>query len=102
MVLVVSAGRLSAQNTSRPWMDAKLAPEKRVELVLPQLTLDEKISLMHGEGMPGWGNMSPAILAVQGLSNGGAGLVLGVERLGIPRIQMSDAAYGVRASADNG
>jgi beta-glucosidase len=27
---------------------------------------------------------------------------LGVERLGIPMIQMSDAAYGVRSSADNG
>jgi len=32
----------------------------------------------------------------------GPGFVLGIERLGIPFIQMSDAAYGVRNSADNG
>jgi beta-glucosidase len=42
--------------------------------------------------------MSP--LAVH--SNGGAGYVVGVPRLGIPDIQMSDAAYGVRDSAKNG
>ncbi|HEX5424181.1 MAG TPA: glycoside hydrolase family 3 C-terminal domain-containing protein, partial [Candidatus Acidoferrales bacterium] len=36
------------------------------------------------------------------LSNGGAGFTLGVPRLGIPIIQMSDAAYGVRSSAENG
>ena len=35
-------------------------------------------------------------------ANGGAGHVVGVARLGIPDIQMSDAAYGVRASGKNG
>jgi len=35
-------------------------------------------------------------------SNGGAGYVPGIPRLGIPPIQMSDAAYGVRMSGDNG
>ena len=52
--------------------------------------------------MPGWPNMPSHILALQGELNGGAGLVLGIPRLGIPAIQMSDAAYGVRASASNG
>jgi beta-glucosidase len=36
------------------------------------------------------------------LSNGGAGMTTGVERLGIPNIYMSDAAYGVRSSGENG
>src|ERR1700737_4989741 len=38
----------------RPWMNAKLSPDERAEMVLKELTLDEKIDLVHGEGMPGW------------------------------------------------
>jgi len=83
----------------RPWMNSKLSPDERAEMVLKELTLDEKIDLVHGEGMPGWpGKVFPKAY----LDNGGAGFVLGVERLGIPMIQISDAAYGVRSSADNG
>ncbi len=85
-----------------PWMNKGLPPEKRAELVLQQMTLEEKLSLLHGEGMPGWPGQSAAIKAVQAQGNGGAGFVLGVPRLGIPTIQMSDAAYGVRDSANNG
>ena len=83
----------------RPWMNPQLSPDERAEMVLKELTLDEKIDLVHGEGMPGWtGKVFPKAY----LGNGGAGFVFGVERLGIPMIQMSDAAYGVRSSADHG
>src|ERR1700676_5062776 len=83
----------------RPWMNPQLSPDERAEMVLKELTLDEKIDLVHGEGMPGWpGKVFPKAY----LGNGGAGFVFGVERLGIPMIQISDAAYGVRSSADNG
>ena len=94
----------SAQSTSGnslqslPWMNASLSPDERAALVLKQMTLDEKISLLHGTGMIGLSPMSP--LAVR--SNGGAGYVVGVPRLGIPDIQMSDAAYGIRSSGENG
>src|SRR5689334_3094315 len=64
------------------------------------MTLDEKIALLHGNGMPGWPREVPG--ANPCLGNGGAGFVLGVPRLGIPIIQISDAAYGVRSSAENG
>ncbi len=84
--------------TSRPWMNRNLSPDERAELVLKQLTLDEKIDLVHGQGMPDWGKP----MQHPELGNGGAGFVLGVPRLGIPIIQMSDAAYGVRDSAQNG
>jgi len=83
---------------NRPWMNPNLSPDERAELVLKELTLDEKIAFIHGNGMPGWGKPRPNAY----LGNGGAGFVLGVPRLGIPMIQMSDAAYGVRASARNG
>ncbi|MBV8809586.1 MAG: glycoside hydrolase family 3 C-terminal domain-containing protein [Acidobacteriaceae bacterium] len=86
------------QTQTRPWMNTKLSPDKRAEMVLKEMTLDEKISLLHGNGMPGWGKPRPNAY----LGNGGAGFVLGIPRLGIPMIQMSDAAYGVRSSAENG
>ena len=76
-----SEGEASASD--RPWMNRKLSPDERAELVLKELTLDEKIDLVHGEGMPGWGKPRPNAY----LGNGGAGFVLGIERLGIPFIQ---------------
>jgi beta-glucosidase len=91
---------LPAQSGPKPraWMNQKLSPDQRADLVLKEMTLDEKIGLLHGTGMEGLGPVSP--LAVH--SNGGAGYVPGIPRLGIPAIQMSDAAYGVRASGENG
>ncbi|HVH71409.1 MAG TPA: glycoside hydrolase family 3 C-terminal domain-containing protein [Candidatus Dormibacteraeota bacterium] len=88
------------QPASRPWMDKTLSPDRRADLVLQEMTLDEKIGLLHGNGMPGWPRAVPN--ANPYLGNGGAGFVLGVPRLGIPIIQMSDAAYGVRGSGANG
>ena len=85
---------------NHPWMNPKLSPDERAAMVLKEMTLDEKIDLLHGMGMPNWPrdvqNPQPE------LGNGGAGFVLGIPRLGIPYIQMSDAAYGVRASGENG
>ena len=92
------AGHADEQSQNHPWMDKTLSPDVRANLVLKEMTLDEKIDLVHGNGMPGWG---PARTNAY-LGNGGAGFVLGVPRLGIPIIQMSDAAYGVRSSAENG
>ncbi len=80
------------------WMNASLSPDERAALVVKEMTLDEKISLLHGTGMVGLSPMSP--LSVK--SNGGAGYVVGIPRLGIPAIQISDAAYGVRQSGENG
>ena len=93
-------GQKEPENRNHPWMDAKLSPEERADMVLKEMTLDEKILLLHGQGMPGWPrevqNPQPE------LGNGGAGFLMGIPRLGIPFVQMSDAAYGVRSSAENG
>ena len=85
--------------SDRPWMNAGLSPDERAAMVLKEMTLDEKTELLHGNGMPGWPSKPSPVWY---LGNGGAGFVLGVPRLGIPMIQMSDAAYGVRSSAENG
>jgi beta-glucosidase len=108
LTISVASSLLSAQKPRRgvpeppyahaAWMNKSLSPDERADLVLKELTLDEKIDFLHGQGMPGWGKPKPNAY----LGNGGAGFVLGIERLGIPFIQMSDAAYGVRSSAMNG
>lgn len=95
-----SSALAQGQSANRPWMDKTLSPDRRADLVLQEMTLDEKIALLHGNGMPGWPREVPG--ANPCLGNGGAGFVLGVPRLGIPIIQISDAAYGVRSSAENG
>jgi len=79
-------------------MNSSLSPDERAALVVKEMTLDEKVSLLHGTGMATLGPVGP--LAEK--SNGGAGYVVGIPRLGIPAIQMSDAAYGVRSSGENG
>ena len=99
MALMSAAGSVMAQNATQPWMNSTLSPEERAELVLKQMTLDEKIALLHGNGME---HASQWQMPLTYLSNGGAGYVVGVKRLGIPPIFMSDAAYGVRASGENG
>src|SRR6202451_2032646 len=89
-----------AQTAGRdhPWSNSSLSPDERASMVVKEMTLEEKISLLHGTGMAGLSPMSP--LAVE--SNGGAGYVVGIPRLGVPAIQISDAAYGVRSSGENG
>jgi len=97
--LSVALPAFAQQAKDQPWMNRNLSPDERADMVLKQMTLDEKIDLLHGNSMPGWpGGQWPNWY----LGNGGAGFVLGVPRLGIPIIQMSDAAYGVRMSAANG
>ncbi len=105
VLLVVGMASAGAQQTAeapKPWTNAAVPVEKRVEMVLEQMTLDEKIALVHGEGVAHRKNASPAMQAAQLLGNGGVGLAVTPPRLGLPVIDMSDAAYGVRSSAENG
>jgi beta-glucosidase len=75
------------------WSDAGLSADARADLVVKELTLDEKISLLHGQGMP-------FFVSGPSESNGGAGYSNAIPRLGIPAVQMADSAYGVtRGSA---
>ena len=99
LLLNVTPNAIAQSKTKTgPWMNTSLSPDERASMVLKEMTLDEKISLLHGTGMAGLSPLSPLIAQ----SNGGAGYVVGIPRLGIPGIQMSDAAYGVRMSGENG
>jgi len=83
----------AAQNL--PWMNKSLSPDQRADLVLEQMTLDEKIQLVHGTG---WGVLRPGA-PVPARSNLGAGFTPGIDRLGIPDINLADSAAGVRMAA---
>ena len=88
----------NASAPSGPWMNASLSPDERADLVLKEMTVDEKVALLHGVGMPTDDPVTPE----NAPSNRGVGYAVGVPRLGIPGIDMSDAAYGVRSSGVNG
>jgi len=75
------------------WMNTSLSPDERADLAIAQMTLDEKIQLVHGVG--GRASTAPR-------SNGGVGMVAGIARLGLPDLQMADSAVGVRAAAERG
>ena len=78
-----------------PWMNKQLTPDQRADLVVHELTLAEKIQLVHGIG---WGPLREGD-PVPASNNGGAGQVLGIPRLGIPDLQQADSAVGVRMAA---
>lgn len=97
LAIFVSSAALVAQRPqpapAGPWMNKDLSPDQRADMVVAQMTLDEKISLVHGPG--GFQAAGPR-------SNGGAGMIPGIPRLGLPDVQLADSAVGVRAAAERG
>jgi beta-glucosidase len=98
--LAAQRGNQQNQAPKGPWMDKSLSPNKRADMVIEQMTLDEKLSLLHGGGGgfggPGGPGGAPgAQPAAATRSLGGAGYISGIPRLGIPDLQMADAAVGV-------
>jgi beta-glucosidase len=84
-----------AAASDQPWMNKSLSADERADLVIREMTLDEKLQLVHGTG---WGVLKPGSEIPPG-SNFGAGYVAGIERLGIPGINLADSAVGVRMAA---
>jgi beta-glucosidase len=91
--LLAALGAAQAQSgapAERPWMDAKLSPDRRAELLERAMTLPEKIGLLHGKvGSAFRGEPAPAGAL------GSAGFIPGIARLGVPALQESDAGLGV-------
>lgn len=80
-----------------PWDDKSLSPDQRADMVQKEMTLDEKLQLVHGTG---WGALrSGDPIPTDPSYNYGASFVPGIPRLGIPSVNMADSAVGVRMSA---
>jgi beta-glucosidase len=81
--------------STQPWMNTALDPDTRADLMIHEMTLDEKIQLVHGAG---WGVLRDGAPVAPG-HNGGAGFVPGIPRLHLPDINLADSAVGVRMAA---
>lgn len=75
-------------NGTQPWMNPKLSPDRRADLVIDRMSLDEQIALLHGQFPTFMGKRPPGVVP-------SAGYVPGLPRLGIPAITESDASLGV-------
>jgi len=83
----------AGDEAQRPWMNAAMPAEARVALLLPQMTQDEKMTLMMGyfaTDFPPRNFRAPA-----GAREGSAGYVPGIARLGVPAQWQADAGIGV-------
>ena len=99
-VVFTAAAQSQAQNipdkqqlASKPWMNTKLSAEERTRLVLKEMTMDEKLSLLmgyFGTDAP-WKNFTRPVESYPQ----SAGFVYGVPRLGIPHLWQADAGVGV-------
>ena len=79
-----------AAQPQRPWMNTSLSPDARAELLEKALTQDEKVRLVHGYfAIPFLG------AAVPKGALGSAGYIPGIERLGVPALQETDASLGI-------
>ncbi len=101
VLAAASSGCIAAQaqtnpdTANRPWSNKALSPDERADMVLGQMTLDEKIQMVHGAG---WGVLR-AGAPIPARSNFGAGFMAGIDRLGIPDINLADSAVGIRMAA---
>jgi beta-glucosidase len=78
---IASASQLQAKASSlianRPWMDTALTPDQRADSLIAQMTLDEKIALVHGVAGPY------------------IGYIPANTHLGIPSVNLEDGPAGV-------
>lgn len=93
---VMTAPAMAASTPARgptPWMDAKLSPDARADLLLAQMTQAEKLTLVSGfygvdQAAKHWNAPADA-------RQGQAGVVPGVPRLNFPPQWEADAGEGV-------
>ena len=82
----------AAAKAGQPWLNSKLDPDIRADLVVKAMTQDEKLTLVFGYF---GADMKPKYERIDGSLPGSAGYVKGIPRLGIPAQWETDAGVGV-------
>jgi beta-glucosidase len=80
-------------NAAKPWMNSKLTPDQRADLVVAQMTQDEKLTLVFGYF--GSNQTTPHFTPSPEARMGSAGYIPGIPRLGVPPQWETDAGVGV-------
>jgi len=83
-----------------PWSDESLSPDVRADMVIKEMTLDEKIQLVHGLGWMARLMPPTSGPGVRALKTGN--LIPGIPRLGIPDLQMTDSVVGISNMGSTG
>jgi beta-glucosidase len=83
-----------------PWSDRSLSPDARADMVIKEMTLDEKIQLLHGLGWMSMFMQPESGPGTRAISAGG--FIPGVRRLGLPDLQMTDCVEGVSGAGVKG
>ncbi len=99
LTILLAAGAMAQAQTPGmhpkkfPWSNASLSPGVRANMVLKQMTLDEKMQMVHGLGWqlmyshPDFGPITRSIKF--------ADFIPGIPRLGLPDLQMTDSVVGI-------
>ena len=87
--MILAAPAAAPAAGAQPWMNPKLSPDARADLVLALLSLDQQIALLHGEMPVFMGAKRPAHVQIS------AGYMPGLPDFGIPDLTESDASLGV-------
>jgi len=91
---IPASGAEAAPGDARPWMNPALPADRRADLVLGQMTRDEKLSLVFGYFATDFPPRDNYRAPAEGRA-GSAGYVPGIPRLGIPPQWETDAGVGV-------
>src|SRR5579884_1338438 len=83
-LIATSVCAVAGEAQDRPWTNRTLSPDARADLVIQQMTTDEKLALVVGTSQ-----------RPEGDTVGAAGYVAGLPRLGIPMLKESNAELGV-------
>ncbi|WP_168076649.1 beta-glucosidase [Caulobacter sp. SSI4214] len=81
-----------ASQPAHPWLNPKLSPDRRADLVLKAMTNDEKFTVIFGYF---GSDMKPRYARPAASLDASAGYVAGVPRLGLPGQWQTDAGVGV-------
>ena len=101
LILLASSIPGCAAAANLPWLNSRLSPDERAQMVVHAMTEEEKLALVFDY----FGSMDPdaSYRPPQDARMGSAGYVPGISRLGIPPQWITDASLGVatqRESAD--